>query len=179
MASCAAVEHLIKGAPAGAQLVVAVAPEFSWFEPLYSDDRTFAWGRDPAQAGAVLPNAPGHASSDSQSRADARYAVWVQGDFPRPLVVHVDGRVVGSVSGSNTPGQWLQAARCSSRLGATWSASRAPRGTGISGRANGASGRSARSGSSARSQSACARLRSPTGVRCAGERVDWIEVVRP
>jgi hypothetical protein len=36
--------------------------------------------------------------------------VWVQGDFPRPIEVRIDGRLVGSVSGSNTPGQWLQAA---------------------------------------------------------------------
>ena len=38
------------------------------------------------------------------------YRVWVQGDFPRPLRIEVDGRTVGLVSGSNTPGQWLQAA---------------------------------------------------------------------
>jgi hypothetical protein len=36
--------------------------------------------------------------------------VWIQGDFPRSVQAYVDGREVGSVSESNTPGQWLQAA---------------------------------------------------------------------
>ena len=43
-------------------------------------------------------------------RGGAHYAVWVQGDFPRKVYVQVDGRTVGWVAGSNTPGQWLQAA---------------------------------------------------------------------
>jgi hypothetical protein len=38
-----------------------------------------------------------------------RYEVWVQGDFPRRMRVFVDGRPVGWVSGSDGPGQWLQA----------------------------------------------------------------------
>ena len=83
-------------------------PELAWFEPLFSRDRSYAWGIDPDQHGAVLPNAPGHASGVLSVRGGARYAVWVQGDFPRRTDVSLDGRAIGSVVGSNTPGQWLQ-----------------------------------------------------------------------
>jgi hypothetical protein len=108
--ACPALKKLVAHAPSGAELIAAVAPELAWFEPLYSADRSFAWGVDPGQRGAILPNAPGHASGVLSVRGGARYAVWVQGDFPRPVYVRLDGRIVGSVSGSNTPGQWLRAA---------------------------------------------------------------------
>ncbi|HEX3691790.1 MAG TPA: hypothetical protein VHU13_00455 [Solirubrobacteraceae bacterium] len=108
--SCSALRRTVANAPSGTELMAAVPPELAWFEPLYSRDRSVAWGLDPAQKGAVIPNAAGHASGVLRVGARARYAVWVQGDFPRPIYVRVDGRIVGSVSGSNTPGQWLKAA---------------------------------------------------------------------
>jgi hypothetical protein len=107
---CPSLKRMVATAPAGSELVAAVAPELAWFDPLYSADRSFAWGVDPEERGAVLPNAPGHASGVLRLRSSANYAVWVQGDFPRPVQVRVDGRLVGSVSGSDTPGQWMQAA---------------------------------------------------------------------
>ena len=107
--ACPALRRFVAHASAGTRLIAAVPPELSFFEPLHSPDRSFAWGLDPAQAGAVIPNGPGHASGALSVKRGGRYAVWVQGDFPRPIQVRVDGRVVGSVSGSNTPGQWLKA----------------------------------------------------------------------
>lgn len=107
---CSTLQKTVANAPAGTELVAAVPPELTWFEPLYSRDRSFAWGLDPTQKGAVVPNAPGHASGVLSVQGGTRYAVWVQGDFPRSIYVRVDGRIVGSVSGSNTPGQWLKAA---------------------------------------------------------------------
>jgi hypothetical protein len=107
---CGALQAILAKAPKGTELLAAVPPELVWFEPLYSRDRSYAWGLDPGQQGAVLPNGPGHASGVLSVRGGASYAVWVQGDFPRPVTVQVDGRTVGSVSGSNTPGQWVQAA---------------------------------------------------------------------
>jgi hypothetical protein len=109
-ASCPAVHSLVSGAPAGAQLVVADAPRLQWFEPLYSADRPFGWGGVPGQAGAIIANTPGHAAGVLHTPSAGRYAVWVQGDFPRAIRVYVDGRRIGSVSGSNTPMQWLKAA---------------------------------------------------------------------
>jgi hypothetical protein len=108
--SCPALRGLVEGAPAHTELIVARAPALSWFEPLYSADRPFGWGLVPGQHGAIIANTPGHAAGVLSAPASGRYAVWVQGDFPRPLHVSVDGHLVGSVSGSNTPSQWLQAA---------------------------------------------------------------------
>lgn len=108
-AECSALAKTVAGAPAGSELVAAAPPEMSYFEPLYSRDRSYGWGLDPAEAGAVLPNTPGHASGTLHV-AGGSYGVWVQGDFPRRVYVAVDGRIVGSVSGQNTPGQWLKAA---------------------------------------------------------------------
>ena len=107
---CPALAAIVSHAPTGSELIAAAAPELAWFEPLYSRDRSFPWGIDPDQAGAVLPNGPGHASAVLTVRGGSRYAVWVQGDFPRPIAVHLDGHLLGSVSGSNTPLQWLQVA---------------------------------------------------------------------
>ena len=81
-----------------------------WFEPLYSKDRSYAWGIIEDQAGAVATNGPGHASGTVTVRGGPRYEVWVQGDFPHPIGVSVDNRHLGSVSGSNTPLQWERVA---------------------------------------------------------------------
>jgi hypothetical protein len=88
----------------------ALAPEESWFEPLSDSQRSGGWTPDPSQAGGVNTPTGGHAEGVLTVKRTGSYAVWVQGDFPRPVEVQVDGRSVGSVSGSNTPGQWLQAA---------------------------------------------------------------------
>jgi hypothetical protein len=90
--------------------VVAVAPEVSWFEPVSDPRRSGGWPPDPAQAGSVETITPGHAEGVLSAKHEGVYAVWVQGDFPRPVHVFVAGHEVGSVSGENTPGQWLQAA---------------------------------------------------------------------
>jgi hypothetical protein len=107
-APCPAVRATVAAAPRGSQIVVAEPPELSYFEPLYSRDRSYGWGLDPAEHGAVLPNTPGHASG-TLPVAGGRYGVWVQGDFPRRVYVAIDGRIVGSVAGANTPRQWLKA----------------------------------------------------------------------
>jgi hypothetical protein len=108
-APCDALRDLAARAPRGSRLIAAVPPELRYFEPLHARDRSYGWGVDPAEPGAVLPNRPGHASGLLRI-AGGRYGVWVQGDFPRRVYVSVDGRLVGSVSGQNTPGQWLKAA---------------------------------------------------------------------
>jgi hypothetical protein len=107
---CAALKTIVVGAPPGARLVVATAPEEAWFEPQSDPRRSGGWIPDPTQAGAVSTLTAGHAESVLSVRGDARYAVWVQGDFPRKIYVQLDGRTVGWVAGTNTPGEWLQAA---------------------------------------------------------------------
>jgi hypothetical protein len=104
-----ALAAFVAGAPAGSELEVATAPELAWFNPTSDPTRSGGWGPDIEQAGLVFTPTPGH-SQGVVRVAGGRYAVWVQGDFPRPVQVFVDGRSVGWVSGSNTPEQWLQAA---------------------------------------------------------------------
>jgi hypothetical protein len=108
--TCRALRPIVLDAPAGSELVVATPPELAWFEPLYSIDRSYGWGIVPGQPGAIVANTPGHASGVVTVTGKGRYSLWVQGDFPRPIEVEVDRRIVGSVSESDTPGQWQQAA---------------------------------------------------------------------
>jgi hypothetical protein len=115
--TCSALAPIVAKAPRGSKLVVAVAPEESWFEPISDPRRSGGWVPDPNQAGAVETRTGGHAEGVLTVRREGSYAVWVQGDFPRPVQVQVDGHTVGSVSGANTPGQWLQVATLHLRPG--------------------------------------------------------------
>ncbi|HEV3035775.1 MAG TPA: hypothetical protein VGX72_13410 [Solirubrobacteraceae bacterium] len=108
--TCSALAPIVSGAPAGTELVLATAPEVASFDVLSDPRRSGGWVPDPAQAGAVTTVTAGQAEGTLTVAGGARYAVWVQGDFPRKVYVQVDGDVVGWVAGSNTPGQWLQAA---------------------------------------------------------------------
>lgn len=108
--SCPALGAMVAGAPRGSELIAATPAAMSWFEPLYSKDRSFAWGIVPSQPGAVAPNGPGHASGTVHAASPGRYSVWIQGDFPRPTPVYLDGRHIGTASESNTPLQWDQVA---------------------------------------------------------------------
>jgi len=111
VATCPTLARLVAGAPQGTRLAVARPPELAYFEPRYSRDRSYAWGEDPAQHGAVLPNAPGHAGGVLTVRGGAQYAVWVQGDMPGPIQLALDGHVLTTMKGSNTPLQWFLAGR--------------------------------------------------------------------
>src|SRR6202035_2009052 len=96
---------------------VAEAPELHWYEPISDPKRSGGWPADPNQAGSVYTQTGGHAEGVLTVAHEGSYAVWVQGDFPRPIHVQVDGRGVGLVSGSNTPNQWLRAATLHLRAG--------------------------------------------------------------
>jgi hypothetical protein len=104
--TCRALRPIAFGAPRGSRLLIALPPELVWFNPLSDPTRSGSLVPDPTQPGAVLANA-GQAQG-TLPVSGGRYAVWVQGDFPRAVHVLIDGRVVGSVSGSNTPNQWLK-----------------------------------------------------------------------
>jgi hypothetical protein len=175
---CRALAKTVASAPPGSELVAAVPPELRYFEPLYSRDRSYGWGLDPAEAGAVLPNTPGHASGMLHV-AGGSYGVWVQGDFPRRVYVAVDGHIVGSVSGANTPRQWLKAARIELSAGAHHvrvfrKAGRNHLGPGEWGIGE--------IGATALEREAPERLRTLplAGWRTlCGTRLDWVELVRP
>jgi hypothetical protein len=107
---CSALAPIVAKAPHGSHLVVAYAPENQWYEPLSNPKRPAGWPPDPVQAGSVFTSSPGRIEGELTVKRTGPHQVWIQGDFPRPLHVSVDGREVGTVSGSNTPGQWLRAA---------------------------------------------------------------------
>jgi hypothetical protein len=175
---CDALRSAIAGAPPGSRLIASEAPELRWFEPLYSKDRSTAWGLDPDQRGAVLPNGPGHASG-VLSVHGGRYAVWVQGDFPRPVEVRLDGRLLGTAAGSNTPGQWVQVASLELGRGAhTLSLTR------TAGHRHFGPGewQIGTIGAAALQHEEPGRMRTLALGRwrtLCGARVDWVELVRP
>jgi hypothetical protein len=115
--TCSALRSLVSGAPKRTELVVAQEPALYSYEPLYSPDRPIGWGVVPGQPGAIRAATPGHAAGTLNVPVSGRYAVWIQGDFPRRIDVYVDGRRGGSVSGTNTPNQWLQAGSMYLRAG--------------------------------------------------------------
>jgi hypothetical protein len=114
---CAALGPFVARAPRGSKLVVAVAPYESWYEPISDPKRSGGWVADPNRPGAVETRTAGHAEGTLSAPRTGSYAVWVQGDFPRAIRVEVDGRTVGSVSGTDTPGQWQRAATLALRRG--------------------------------------------------------------
>jgi len=107
---CPTLAAMVAKAPREAHLIEARSPEVVSYEPQPNPKRPSRWPPDPGQAGSVYTAGPGRLAGRLTVARPGSYRVWLQGDFPRPLHVRVDGREVGSVSGSNTPGQWLQAA---------------------------------------------------------------------
>ena len=107
---CPTLAAMVAKAPRSSHLIVTEAPELVSYEPQSNPKRPALWPPDAGQAGSVFTSGPGRIEGTLTVKRSGSYPVWVQGDFPRPLHVRVDGREVGTVSGSNTPGQWLQAA---------------------------------------------------------------------
>lgn len=103
---CARVDRLVAGASHDSELVAAVYPFVASFSPvagLHPADWPIAGGRPKGLtlvgSGVVwdklaLPHA-------------GRYELWVQGSFPRPMSVVLDGKPVGTADGVNTPNQWF------------------------------------------------------------------------
>src|SRR5271165_4660155 len=90
--TCRTLQPIVSGAPAGSRLVVAVAPEVVWFNPLSDPTRPAGWGGAASQPGEILTITAGHAHG-IVTAGGGRYRVWVQGDFPRAVHILVDGHV--------------------------------------------------------------------------------------
>lgn len=113
---CSSLRSIAAGAPSGGELVAALAPPASGFAPLSAPGRPLAWGIDVNPYGAVTTIGPGFVQERVAVARSGLYAAWVQGSFPRPVAVLVDGRSVGSVSGFDSRDQWSEAGTI--RLGA-------------------------------------------------------------
>ncbi len=114
---CSALAPIVAKAPRDSKLVVAIAPEVSWYVPISDPTHSGGWVTDPNLPGVLETRTGGHAEGVLSVKREGTYRVWVQGDFPRPVQVQIAGRTVGFVSGANTPGQWLEAATLRLRAG--------------------------------------------------------------
>jgi hypothetical protein len=180
--TCPALAPIVAGAPAGTELAVATTPELAVFNPTSDATRTPAWPADPAQVGAVQTITAGSAQGALTVRSSGRYAVWVQGDFPRKTYVQVDGRTVGWVAGSNTPGQWLQAATVSLSPGRHPVRVYADGGHRHFGPGEWPEGDDGTIGAIGLQMQAPERLRTvalPDWRTLCGKPADWVELVRP
>jgi hypothetical protein len=107
---CAALHAMVRGAPRGSWLVVAESPPSVGYELLHATVRSPGWIADPNTytPDAVTPLTPGAAGRIVTVPRSGTYRVWVQGTFPRPLRITLDGRTVGVVAGLNAPDEWLE-----------------------------------------------------------------------
>jgi len=108
---CAVLATLVRGAAPASRLVVAESPETVGYEVLRATVRSPGWieNFNPYTPDTVLPLTPGAAGKVVYVPRRGTYRVWVQGSFPRPIRVSLDGRTVGSVDGQNTADEWLPA----------------------------------------------------------------------
>jgi hypothetical protein len=106
---CTAVASLVANAPRGSELIQAVTPPDTGFSVLYAPTRPFSWGINQDPYFSVTPHGPGKVFETVRVPVGGLYRAWVQGSFPRPMRVLVDGRTVGQVDGIDSPDQWSQA----------------------------------------------------------------------
>jgi hypothetical protein len=109
--ACPQLQTMVAGAPPGSSLVLAQSPPAIGYDVLHATVRSSGWIEDaePYTPDAVTPLTPGSAGKIVHVPRAGRYQVWLQGSFPRAIRVTLDGHTVGSVSGWNTPGEWMQA----------------------------------------------------------------------
>lgn len=180
--TCPALAPIVASAPVGTELIVASAPELAVFNPTSDIRRSRSWPADSAQVGAVETITAGSAQGVLTLRSSGRYAVWVQGDFPRKTYVQVDGRTVGWVAGSNTPGQWLQAATLRLSPGRHRVRVYADGGRGHLGPGEWPAGDDGTIGAVGLQMQPPETLRTvalPDWRTLCGEQADWVELVRP
>ncbi|MDX6648928.1 MAG: hypothetical protein QOJ97_879 [Solirubrobacteraceae bacterium] len=101
---CAEVRALARRARGG-RLVAARHPATAVLDPMYAK-RSPGWVPDQSDPGTLTPITPGEAHGAVRTRA-GRYVAWLRGSFMRPVLVEVDGRLLGQVGAINTPRQFL------------------------------------------------------------------------
>jgi hypothetical protein len=176
-ASCPAVQAMVAAAPKGSELMVSQLPPSVGYDVLTAKSRPYGWAAWPSPPGTVIPLGPGNEDERVDVPATGRYAVWVQGSFPRPVAVDVNGRRVGSVSGMDSVNQWAKAGTVTLTKGGH--SVRLHRGGGRFGPGDGAFGEI---GYVDLTQQAPARMYPLPLDRwhsLCGRTLDWIEVVRP
>ncbi len=116
---CPELRAMVRHAPAGSRLEVAQSPPSIGYDVLHATVLSPGWISDPNPytGDAVTPLTPGAAGKVVYVPRGGTYRVWVQGSFPRPIRVTLDGRTIGSVAGQNTPDEWLEGGSVHVRAG--------------------------------------------------------------
>jgi hypothetical protein len=107
--SCTAVGSLVANAPRGSELIAAVTPPSTGFSVLNAPSRPFSWDLNQNPYNSVTPLGPGKVFETVRVPVSGLYRAWVQGSFPRPMRVLVDGRIIGQVDGIDSSDQWSTA----------------------------------------------------------------------
>jgi hypothetical protein len=114
--NCGRLHAAIADAPRGSDLAVATAPDTYGFA-VAAVSHSPGWVPGGEYPGGVLTQTPGEAYGTISVPTGTDYKLWVQGSFPRQVEVKLDGRVVGTVLGTNTPDGWLSAGETYARTG--------------------------------------------------------------
>jgi hypothetical protein len=103
---CPAIAALVHRAPRGSQLIAATTPPSTGYAVLAAATRPFSWGLNLDPYGSVTTTGPGKVFETVHVPFSGLYRAWVQGSFPRPVRVLVDGRIVGQVDDVDSVDQW-------------------------------------------------------------------------
>lgn len=180
-ASCVRVGRLAAQAArvggSGLRLVAAHPAALAQFDVRGARDRSPSFQDQKGYPGTIATIEPGQARGVVAVPAAGGYQVWLRGDFPRRVLLFVDGRSVGSVKGINTPGQWLAARQVTLTAGPHQVRVLVPGGSARPG-----DGGALTIGPVDLVRDEPERLQTIAVARwrsLCGQRLDWIELVRP
>ncbi|HLY49380.1 MAG TPA: hypothetical protein VKR21_09295 [Solirubrobacteraceae bacterium] len=106
---CSVLRSVVSHAPAGTRLVAWSLPTVAGYQPMSASSRSPGWLPSGSIPGGVVTLTPGKAAKTVDLATAGPYRIWLQGDFPRTVSVTLDGRTIGSVKGTDSPGGWLSA----------------------------------------------------------------------
>jgi hypothetical protein len=106
--SCRQVSNLVSGTPRNSELIAAVSPFAARFDPRGARHPP-GWPIDAIRPEALATLTPGSMEGTIPVLRSGRYRIWVQGDFPRPVTVQVDGRALAMLDGLDSVNQWSSA----------------------------------------------------------------------
>jgi hypothetical protein len=106
---CAALRDFVKGAKPTERLAVAIPPPAYGYNVADAAVRSAGWIAAPNLQNEFYTTTPGEAERMVRLPETTTYRMWVKGDLPRSVSVTVNGRSVGSATGADTPGGWLEA----------------------------------------------------------------------
>lgn len=109
--SCEALRAFVQHAPPKSRLAVALPPQSSGFRLVEAATRSPGWTPSGNSYDEYFTTTPGSATGRIRLVSSGSYTIWVQGDMPRTVSVTLDGRPIGSVNGTDTPGGWLSAGK--------------------------------------------------------------------